>query len=328
MGEEVPGHRKLTYEPLVRQGELQVSRSPWGPDDEIGRLNWMTPAGQAELLARIDGRRVFDLSVDYFMGMPSWASAMDPKYDIWMTHTPQGTINDNLTGLGSAVHETYSYSGSAITMYTHVGTHLCSLNHIGLWGRFWNGWAPDTHLGSRAWRVGGRFPPIIARAVLVDVAGARAVDCLPDSYAISAADVREALDRQAVELRQGDIALVRTGRMTRWPDQEGFLASPPGLGMDSARLLCEEIGVMCIGVDAGGEALPPERPGSFLPVHAYLLATAGTPLFENLWLEEIARAKVYESVFVALPLKLLGSTGAPVRPIAFPFGDGAAGRLP
>jgi kynurenine formamidase len=322
-----PDEKRLSYEAIIREGEMQVSRSPWGPDDEIGRLNWMTPAGQAALLARIDGGRAFDLSVDYFMGMPSWTSAMDPKYDIWMTHTPQGTVNDNLTGLGPAVHRTYSYSGSAVTMYTHTGTHLCSLNHIGLWGRFWNGWTPDTDLGSRAWRVGGNYPLIVGRAVLVDVAGARSVDCLPDSYAITAADIRATLDHQAVELRQGDIALVRTGRMTRWPDQERFLASPPGLGMESARLLCEEIGVMCAGVDAGGEALPPERPDSFLPVHAYLLATAGTPLFENLWLEELAREKVYESVLVALPLKLLGSTGVPVRPVAFPFKEGAPGTL-
>jgi kynurenine formamidase len=81
-------------------------------------------------------------------------------------------------------------------------------------------------------------------------------------------------------------------------------------------------------VDAGGEALPPERPDSFLPVHAYLLATAGTPLFENLWLEELARERVYESVLVALPLKLLGSTGVPVRPVAFPLKEGAAGTFP
>ncbi len=310
---------KLIYEPVLQRGDLRVSRSPWGPDDEIGRLNWMTPASRAELLGRVDGTRVYDLSVDYFVGMPSWVSAMDPKYDIWMTHTPQGSVNDDLTGAGSAVHETYSYSGSAVTMYTHVGTHICSLNHIGLFGRFWNGWSPEIHLGSRAWRVGGKFPPIVARAVLIDVAGAKAVDCLPDSYAISAADVRTTLVQQSVELHQGDIALLRTGRMSRWPDRDGFLKSPPGLGMESARFLCEEIGVMCIGVDAGGEALPPERPDSFLPVHAYLLATAGAPLFENVWLEEIASVKLYEFVLVALPLKLRGSTGAPVRPVAIPF---------
>jgi kynurenine formamidase len=279
----------------------------------------MTAASQAEVLARIDGSRIFDLAVDYFMGMPSWTAAQDPKYDIWMTHSPQGTINDDLNRVGRAANEAYSYAGSAVTMYTHTGTHLCGLNHVGHFGRFWNGWTPETHLGSRAWTVGGRIPPIIARAVLLDVAGAKGVDCLPDSYAITVEDVRDALGRTGTELGRGDIALVRTGRMSRWPDPEGFLSSPPGLGLESARFLCEELGCMCIGVDAGGEALPPDQPDSFLPVHAYLFATAGAPLFENLWLEDVAGEELCEFAFLAFPLKLLGSTGTPARPVGIAF---------
>jgi kynurenine formamidase len=309
----------MRFDPLFERDGLSVSRSPWGPDDQIGRLNWMTPASQAEVLARVDGSRMFDLAVDYFMGMPSWTAAKDPKYDIWMTHTPQGSVNDNHSGAGRTANEAYSYAGSAVTMYTHTGTHLCGLNHIGHFGRFWNGWTADTHLGSRAWTVGGSFPPIVARAVLLDVAGTKGVDCLPDSYVITIQDIREALARTATEFGAGDIALVRTGRMSRWPDQDRFLSSPPGLGMDSAKFLCEELGCMCIGVDAGGEALPPEKPDSFLPVHAYLFATAGAPLFENVWLEDLARERMCEFAFLAFPIKLLGSTGMPTRPVAIAF---------
>lgn len=276
--------------------------SPWGPQDEIGRLNWMTPESQAEALRRADATRPFDLAVAYFMGMPSWVVLDDPKYDIWLTHTPEG--------------EGHAYSGTAITMYTHVGTHICSLNHLGRDGRFWSGWTDKTHLGSRAWRVGGNYPPIIARGVLLDVGRAKGVDGLPDSYAITSSDLVEA---GAGELRRGDVALIRTGRMTRWPDPDAFMTAPPGLGMDGARWLAEEAEVMCVGVDAGGEALPPEEPGAFLPVHSYLLADAGMPIVENLWLEDLAESRVTEFAFLAFPLKLLGSTGAPVRPVALPF---------
>ena len=80
----------FVYEPLLERDGVTVSRSPWGADDEIGRLNWITPESRAAILARLDGRRVFDLSVDYFMGMPSWVAAGDPKYNIYMTHTPRG----------------------------------------------------------------------------------------------------------------------------------------------------------------------------------------------------------------------------------------------
>src|SRR3979490_1761381 len=105
----------MPFDPLFERDGLTVSRSPWGPDDQIGRLNQMTPASHAEVLARVDGSRTFDLAVDYFVGMPSWTAAQDPKYDIWMTHTPQGTVNDNLSGGGKAANEANSYAGSAVT---------------------------------------------------------------------------------------------------------------------------------------------------------------------------------------------------------------------
>jgi kynurenine formamidase len=159
------------------------------------------------------------------------------------------------------------------------------------------------------------MPPIIGRAVLLDIATLHGVECLAPSYAITAEDVRSAASGQECKLRASDIILLRTGRMRYWPEPEAFLADPPGLGMDAARFLCEEIGAMCLGLDVGGEVLPPEESGTFLPVHAYLFATAGTPLIENLWLEELARDAVHELAFIALPLKLRGSTGAPVRPL-------------
>jgi kynurenine formamidase len=310
-----PSNEDLVYEAILERDGLQVSRSPWGPDDQIGRLNWMTPEGQAEVLARTDGSRVFDLAVEYFVGMPCFTATGDPKYDIWMTHTPQGTVNDDATGVGPVANARYSYAGAAFTMYSHVGTHVCGLNHIGHHGMFWNGRTPEDDLGSRAWKVGGVMPPIIGRAVLLDIPALLGMDCLADSYAITPGDITGAAKRQGVELRRGDIVTVRTGRMSRWPDAQGFLASPPGLGMEAARFLCEEAGAMCVGLDVGGEALPSE-PDTFLPVHAYMFATAGTPMVENMWLEGIAEAELWEFAFVGMPMKLAGSTGSPIRPVA------------
>jgi kynurenine formamidase len=97
------------------------------------------------------------------------------------------------------------------------------------------------------------------------------------------------------------------------------MENPPGLGMEAARRLAEGAEAMCIGVDCGGEVLPPEQPGTFLPVHSYLMADMGIPVFENLWLEDIAAARVSQFAFLAFPLKLAGSTGCPVRPVALAF---------
>jgi kynurenine formamidase len=270
--------------------------------NEHGRLAWMTPASQAAALRDADASRIFDLAVDYFVGMPSWTKLGDPEFQIWLTHTSRG--------------EGHEYTGTAVSMYTHTGTHICSLNHLGHDGRFWNGWTADELLGSRAWQVGGRYPPIIARGVLLDVAATKGVDCVPDSYAITPDDLQAA---GATDLRRGDVALVRTGRMSRWPDRKRFMDNPPGLGIAAARHLAEAAEVMCVGVDCGGEVLPPEHPSAFLPVHSYLLADTGTPILENLWLEELGRAGVREFAFLAFPLKFAGSTGCPVRPVAVPY---------
>ena len=207
----------FTWKALHEQDGLKVSESPWGPDDEIGRLNWITPDTNRAILEHLDGSHLFDLNVEYFIGMPSWVAAGDPPYGIWMTHTPQGSINDNLSGVGPTAHERYSYCGDSIHLYTHCGTHVDTLNHLGHHGMFWNGWTADKDLGSRIWNKGGldKYPPIISRAVLLDVAGMKGVDCLPEGYGITPQDLQDTAEKQGTDIPPKSVVLVRTGRMTR-----------------------------------------------------------------------------------------------------------------
>lgn len=303
-----------------------VGQSPWGPDDEIGRLNLMTPASRAAILSRVAGHRVYDLSVDYFIGMPSWQAPGDPHYRIWMTHTPDGTVVDDPLNLGRDVNQHVSYTGAAISMYTHTGTHIDALSHFGLDGRVWNGHRADEHLGDRGWRVtdAAKIPPIIARGVLIDVAGAKKVDMLPDGYRVTRADLVHALRSQRVELREGDVALIRTGRMRVYEDAAAYMKNPPGLGMEAARFLVEEKGAMVVGADnLSFEAFPSEVEGNYVPLHTYLLAQQGAPILELVHLEALARDRIYEFAFIGGSLKLRGADAAPMRPIALPLRPGS-----
>jgi kynurenine formamidase len=205
--------------------------------------------------------------------MPSWTAAGDPSYNIWMTHTPEGSMLDDLAGVGSGKLEKFSYSGDAITMYTHCGTHLDTLNHFGFFGCYWNGWTSEKYLGSRHWMKGGaeKYPNIIARGVLLDVAGLHGTACLPEGYAITPDELKNAAREQGVELRRGDVVLVRTGQMTKWPDFHAYPTNTPGLGLAATRYLCEEAGAMCIGGDnIALEVIPMEDERDFLPVHCYI----------------------------------------------------------
>ena len=205
----MPNDKELVPDAILNRGGVKVSKSPWGPRDEIGRLNWITRDTNRAILEHLDGSHVFDLNVEFFIGMPSWVAAGDPPYGIWMTHTPQGSINDNLSGVGSAVHKKYSYCGDSIHLYTHCGTHIDTLNHLGFYSKFWNGWTADKELGSRIWNKGGpeNYPPVIARAVMLDVAAMKGVDCLPDGYAVTVRDLQSTAKRQKVELRKKDVVL-------------------------------------------------------------------------------------------------------------------------
>ena len=299
-----------------------VGKSPWGPDDEIGRLNLMSDSSRAQILSRVTGGATYDLSVEYFIGMPSWQAAGDPHYRIWMTHTPHGTLIDDPLNLGTEMNEHVSYTGAAISMYTHMGTHIDALNHFGLNGRIWNGFEASDHAGDRGWQVAGaeNIPPIIARGVLVDVAAAKGMDMLPDGYRILPSDIKEALEKQEISLSKGDVVLIRTGRMRDYEDAAKYMANPPGLGLAAARYLVEEAGAMIVGADnLSFEAFPSELENDYVPVHTYLLAEQGTPILELVYLEGLAKDRVYEFAFIGGSLKLRGADAAPMRPIALPI---------
>jgi kynurenine formamidase len=260
--------------------------------------------------------------------MPSWQAAGDPHYRIWMTHTPHGTVIDDPLKLGAEMNRHVSYTGAAISLYTHMGTHIDALNHFGLDGRIWNGFRADEHLGDRGWHVAGaeKIPPIIARGVLIDVAAAKGLDMLPDGYRVTRDDLVHALERQHTELHEGDVVLIRTGRMQRYEDAAAYMANPPGMGMSAARFLVEEGGAMIVGADnLSFEAFPSEVEGNYVPVHTYLLAQRGTPILELVYLEELAKDGIYEFAFLGGSLKLRGADGAPIRPIAIPLRGEASG---
>lgn len=303
------------------EARIKVAESPFGADDELGALNLLAIGSQSEVLSRVDSSRSYDLSVDYFIGMPSFQAAGDPSYQIFMSHTPDGTVVDNLNGAGQAVNRHVCYSGDVVFLYTHTGTHIDALNHFGVDGHIYNGFTAADNLGSRHWFKGGAdvIPPIIARTVLLDIAKLKGVRCLDDSYAITVADIEAELSRTGLSIGTGDVVFVRTGRMSYWPDGAKTLGNPPGLGLDAARWLTSQ-DISVIGADQECvEVGPSQHSDNWLPGHCHFLAEAGVPMIELLNLEELSADDVNEFCVIAAPIRLRGATGSPIRPIALPL---------
>jgi kynurenine formamidase len=237
--------------PLSRAAE--VAKSPHGTNDEIGVLNTLTAAQSVAVLQRIESGKVYDLSVDYFVGMPGLADLGmgDPPYHMWMTHTQSGVKVEGLSPAGSS--EELTLYDDAVLMSTHSGTHLDALNHLGYGDKIFNGYEASKHLGNKGWTKAGadKIPPIITRGLLIDVAGEKGVAMLPNAYEITVTDLQQALNKQGVMLQTGDAVLIRTGRMTVWPDPKTFVPNEPGITKQSAAWLIDN-GAILLGADNMG----------------------------------------------------------------------------
>lgn len=90
-----------------------------------------------------------------------------------------------------------------------------------------------------------------------------------------------------------------------------------GMARDAA-LWAAERKAFAVGADnmswEPNNAFDPEL--GTLPCHLELLARRGIYIIENLKLDELARDKIKNFLFICLPLKLMGATGSPVRPVA------------
>ena len=208
-----------------------VAKSPYGPDDEIGVLNELTEAHTLAVLQRVSSGKTYDLSVTNFVGMPGLADLGmgDPPFQMWMTHTPRGMRVEQLAPAGGPPN--LALYDDAYTLSAHTGTHIDALNHLGRGEKIFNGYDASTYLSDKGWTKAGvdAIPPIITRGILIDVAGERGVDMLPASYEITVEDLQRAMKQQGIRLHKNDAVLIRTGRMTVWPEPKKFVHNDPVL---------------------------------------------------------------------------------------------------
>lgn len=266
--------------------------------------------------------RVYSLAVPRFTGMPLFGS--HPPFQVTMYRTAAGLRGDGEHPWGPVNEVNLGYMAEVVSGTSHSGAHVDALAHmtIGDDDHWYGGGTATRHLGDRGptFGDGAKLPPFIARGVLLDVPGFRGVAALPAHEPVTADELRAVADHQGVEVRAGDVVLVRTGYMAFWPDREAMAAHvTAGPDISAARWLLER-GVVATGSDTETyEVQPAPDPGSPAnpqPVHTLLLIENAIYLFESINLEEIARDRVYEFLFIALPIKVRGATGSMLDPVA------------
>jgi kynurenine formamidase len=262
------------------------------------------------LLAAVRGGvRLIELGQPFFTGMP--CSPNHPGFRMTLIRRHGDMIRPDG---GSASNEIIVTGG-------HVGTHVDALSHVSHDGLMYGG------VDAAAAQIGGRFqelgaehtPALLARGVLLDVAGTKGVDVLPAGYGVTADDLTEAADRAGVQPGRGDVALIRTGWARHFGDETTYLSKAdgvPGATPDAGEWLAAA-GVVAAGADTTAfEQIPAGAGHSVLPVHRILLVRSGIHIIEHLNLEDAAAAGLTEFTFVMAPLRIVGGTGSPIRPFA------------
>ena len=257
------------------------------------------------LLAALESARVYDLGQPYFVGMPHFPT--HPPFLYGLTKKHGDFVADN--GMSSAA--------DSIAMGGHTGTHIDALNHFSCGGKLFGG-TPAAEVQGYGTGIAKHsidtVRPILRRGVLLDIAGQHGVDALPVDFEITPEHLDRAVREQRVEVREGNIVLLRTGWARYFEDARRYVAQTrcPGPVLEGARWLSERRVFA-----AGSDTIAFERvPSSEMPVHVHLLVESGIHIIEVLNLEELARDHVYEFAFIAAPMKIRGGTGGPMRPLA------------
>jgi kynurenine formamidase len=254
-------------------------------------------------------RHMYDLAQPMSNGMAS--SPNHPGFRMALLRRHGDMIREDG---GSAANELIVTGG-------HVGTHVDALAHVSHRGLL------HGDVDAAEAQIGGRFShhgidemePVVGRGVLLDVAGHREVEVLPAGHGISASELAETAAREGVEVRERDVVLVRSGWGRHFPDAERFVGAAsgvPGPTEDAARWLVDRRVRATGGDTIAYEQIPPGAGHRVLPVHRLLLVEHGIHIIEVMNLESLAEARAYEFLFILAPLRIVGGTGSPVRPLA------------
>ena len=286
--------------------DSQRCPSKWGAGDERGAANHMKPDTVRRAASLIKTGESFELGRVLTPTMPLFGTR---RFEL---HTKRTVMNPGSNRRGSNEELVVSEIGQ-------VGTQFDAFSHQTVGDSLYNCFKLDeiaTRTGFTKLGV-ERVGTLMTRGVLLDVAAAKGVEILPDTYEITVQDLELALRRAKLTLQPGDAVIVHTGWGRLWgKDNARYVKTNPGLGVAAAEWLARQ-DPMLVGADNAPVGVTPDvDPQVSNPIHQILLVVNGIHLLENLKLDDLAAKQVYEFALIVQPLKIQGGTGSTVAPVA------------
>jgi len=195
----------------------------WGEEDKRGMLNYITSEMVVEAAALVKKGKVYALGEELTSDVPRVITPA--RIGIQVIQENDGY--DRVAAKSGEFDPKRQQGAASFTfMHNHTGSHLDTLGHIYRENALYNNLPPPKALGT-AQGDAASVIQMVGRGVLLDVAGYKGSDPLPVDYWITAEDLQNTAKSQNVEIRKGDILLVRTGWRKTWgePDEAGRLAA-------------------------------------------------------------------------------------------------------
>jgi kynurenine formamidase len=288
----------------------------WGPDDEMGTLNYVTSEKVAAAAGLVSSGRQVSMAMP-INKVPGPDNLQPASQFVSQAH--------DVPVDGSKVRFALDFMGMACHGDCH--THVDALCHVSYDGTTYNGRDANQVVkstGATCQDVDAYHRGIVGRGVLLDIPRLRGVKWLEPGEAVTALELDGCVELEGVTIGEGDFLLLRTGHHRRrlelgaWDNGPGG-EGRAGLHVDTVPWMHEHrIGAFL--PDGDGEAVPSVVDGITYPIHPLQVVAMGMLVSDSLQFEDLVAACEeegrYEFMVVGLPLRLGGATGSPWNPIA------------
>jgi len=284
------------------------TKSKWGPDDEVGAANYMTPELVVKAASLVKTGKTYALGIPVDTKTPAY-----PPRTFKITIVQPGQAGNSGLGPNKA-----TYNDDILDTWVGIGSQLDGLGHLGVDHVYYNGnkladFADPTGLKKLGIE---KVPPMVTRGVLLDMAAYYDTDIVKEGTAFNVKEIEDVAKKQGVEIRQGDVVIFHTGWLGLiGKDDKRYSAGEPGLGVEGAKYLTGK-GVVAVGADTWAVETIPFETKNVFEVHQTLLAMNGTYILENMDTAALAKDKAYEFLFVLGQPRWRGGVQSMINPIA------------
>ena len=284
-------------------------KSKWGPNDEIGAANLLTPALAAEAAKLVRTGKTYGLGFETNANTAAYA----PR--TWsLTVVQPGQAGGVSLGGTKTTYNDDIYMG-----WVGTGSQLDGLGHIGIDNVYYNCNKNSEFVQANGLKKLGieKVPPFVTRGVVLDMTAYYGTPMVKEGTAFNRKEIDEQAAKQGITIKKGDVVLFHTGwQALEGKDNKRFLAGEPGLGKEGALYLASKE-VIAIGADTWAlEVIPFEKDVGVFEVHQILLARNGIYILENMNTGPLVADKAWEFMFVLGAARMTGGVQAIINPVA------------